>query len=148
MTKFKFSLQKILDLRLFEKEQAELELGKVNAKIAKVNQALDKIAQDRARVSRQVSSTSDFDFSASSQKFFHLLDQRQEDCYQQLAVLNIEADEKRELVRLAMQKVKALEKMKDHKREEWEEDYKAEEKQILDHIATVKNSMTVMELQG
>ncbi len=145
MKRFSFSLQKILNLRIFEKEQAELELGKVNAKIAAVNQNLEKIAQNRLRVSHQMSDTKDFIFASNSQHYFILLDQQKEECLDQLAVLEIQAEEKREVVRLAMQKVKALEKMKEHKYQEWQEEYKAEEKQVLDHIATVKNSMTVIE---
>ena len=44
MKKFSFSLQKILDLRNFELDQAQMELGKVNAQIANVNNQLKTVA--------------------------------------------------------------------------------------------------------
>ena len=45
MKRFQFSMQKILDLRKFEQQQAEAELGKANAEVARIQRELDSIAQ-------------------------------------------------------------------------------------------------------
>ena len=59
MKKFQYSLQKILVLRSFQLKQAEIELGKVNSKIAAENRQLQLIASQRHKVQDYMDANSD-----------------------------------------------------------------------------------------
>ena len=139
MKKFSYSLQKILDLRNFELDRAKAELGKVNALITEQNNMLILIAHSRADVVSQAdSSLHDVSYLSNVQKYFSLLDQQKEVCLQKIAQLEIVADEKRKIVREAMQKVKALEKNRSTRYEEWKLENQHEEENVLDDIVTFK----------
>ena len=59
MKRFHYSLQKILDLRHFQLKQAEMDLGKVNAQIAAVENKLKDIAAQRVRIAQEVDAAKD-----------------------------------------------------------------------------------------
>ncbi len=142
MKKFVFSLQKILDLRNFELDAAEVELGKINSQIAQVNMQLHAIASQRLKVSNATDSSGDFYLASQAQAYFMLLDQKKEQFLNELARLEVIAEEKRDIVRDAMKKVKALEKIREHKKEEWEKDVLHEEEVILDDVVTARSYRT------
>lgn len=145
MKKFVFSMQKILDLRNFELDQAELDLGKVNAEIARVNAALKQIAQDRVDYGRMADDSHDFMIHQQTQSFFVLLDQKKDGLLAELAQLEIVAEEKREVVRQAMQKVKVLEKLKEKKFAQWKMEFEAQEEIANDDAVTAQQYRKSME---
>lgn len=145
MKKFVFSMQKILDLRNFELDQAELDLGKVNAEIARVNAALKQIAQDRVDYGRMADDSHDFMIHQQTQAFFVLLDQKKDGLLAELAQLEIVAEEKREVVRQAMQKVKVLEKLKEKKFAQWKMEFEAQEEIANDDAVTAQQYRKSME---
>lgn len=145
MKKFVFSMQKILDLRNFELDQAELDLGKVNAEIARVNNGLKQIAQDRVDYGRYADESKDFMVHHQTQAFFVLLDQKKDGFLAELAQLEMIAEEKREIVRLAMQKVKVLEKLKEKKLQQWKAEYDAQEEIANDDAVTAQQYRKAME---
>ncbi len=138
-------MQKILDLRNFELDQAELELGKVNAEIARVNAALKQIAQDRADYGRFADEPHDFMTHHQTQAFFVLLDQKKDGLLAELAQLEMIAEEKREIVRQAMQKVKVLEKLKEKKFAQWKAEFEAQEEIANDDAVTAQQYRKAME---
>ncbi len=136
MKHFVFSMQKILDLRNFELDQAELDLGKVNAEIARVNRSLEQIAQERVNFSSYSDSSSEFNVWHQSQDYFIFLDQKKEGLLAELAELQLLAEKKREVVRQCMQKVKVLDKLKKHKYEEWQAAMNKQDEKIVDDVVT------------
>ena len=138
MQKFSFNMQKILDLRNYELDQAELELGKVNAEIARVNAALKQIAQDRVDFGRLADESHDFTMHSQTRAFFILLDQKKDGLLAELAQLEVIAEQKREVVRLAMQKVKVLEKLKEKKYAQWKAEFEAQEELAMDDAVTAQ----------
>lgn len=142
MKKFVFSLQKILDLRNFELDAAEVELGKINSQIAQINMQLEAIASQRLKVRKTTDSSGDFYLASQAQAYFMLLDLKKEQFMNELARLEVIAEDKRDIVREAMKKVKALEKIKEHKKEEWEKEVLYEEEVILDDVVTARSHKT------
>ncbi len=138
MQKFSFNMQKILDLRNYELDQAELDLGKVNAEIARVNAALDQIARDRVDFGRLADESHDFTMHSQTRAFFILLDQKKDGLLAELAQLEVIAEQKREVVRLAMQKVKVLEKLKEKKYAQWKAEFEAQEELAMDDAVTAQ----------
>lgn len=144
MKKFSFSMQKILDLRIFEQSQAEMELGKANAEVARIQGELESIARRKVSTIKNFDTNTDIFVQSEIQAFFFMLEQKKEKFLEELAVAQIAADEKRELVRLAMQKVKVLEKLKENKFRQWKKDsLKAEELAADDIVTARRNSSSI-----
>lgn len=137
MKKFVFSMQKILDLRNFEQDQAELELGKANAEIARIQNELDAIAASRVSITRSTDAVADdFNLYAQTQTYFQFLDNRQEELFEQMAQAQLVAEQKREVVREAMKKVKVLEKLRETKLSQWKKERLAQEEKATDDVVT------------
>lgn len=136
MKRFIFSLQKILNLRLFEQNQAEMELGKANAEISRIQNQLKAIAEKRVLVSAKTANTHDVGIYNQTSQYFIFLNQRKESLLEDLAQAELIAEEKREIVREAMKKVKALEKLREKKLMEWKQQLQLEEDLELDDIIT------------
>ncbi|WP_296031276.1 flagellar export protein FliJ [uncultured Treponema sp.] len=141
MKKFAFSMQKILDLRIFEQRQAEMELGKANAEVARIQGELESIARRKVSTIKKFDTNTDFLVQAEIQSFFFMLEQKKEKFLEELATAQIAADEKREVVRQAMQKVKVLEKLKENKFRQWKKDSLKAEELAADDIVTARKNL-------
>lgn len=141
MKKFAFSMQKILDLRIFEQRQAEMELGKANAEVARIQGELESIAKRKVSTIKNFDTNTDFLVQAEIQSFFFMLEQKKEKFLEELATAQIAADEKREVVRKAMQKVKVLEKLKENKFRQWKKDSLKAEELAADDIVTARKNL-------
>lgn len=141
MKKFSFSMQKILDLRIFEQRQAEMELGKANAEVARIQGELESIAKRKVSTIKNFDTNTDFLIQAEIQSFFFMLEQKKEKFLEKLATAQIAADEKREVVRQAMQKVKVLEKLKENKFRQWKKDSLKAEELAADDIVTARKNL-------
>jgi len=138
MKRFTFNLQKVLDLRNFEMEQAELELGKANAEVNRIQKQLDAVASQRVNVSKQIEGTKDFTLYSNANQYFRFLDKKKEQFLEEIAQANLVADEKREVLKEKMQKVKVLEKLKEKKITEWKKESLKEEELSMDDVVTAK----------
>ena len=138
MKRFTFNLQKVLDLRNFEMEQAELELGKANAEVNRIQKQLDAVASQRVNVSKQIKGTKDFTLYSNANQYFRFLDKKKEQFLEEIAQANLVADEKREVLKEKMQKVKVLEKLKEKKITEWKKESLKEEELSMDDVVTAK----------
>lgn len=128
-------MEKILELRIFEQKEAESELGKINSQISSLENQLKEIASSHSRLVEEGRGNLDFSFISQSQKFFTFLEQKKENIFKEIAELELIAEEKREIVKEAMQKVKVLEKLKEKKFNQWkEESLKEEEAESEDTV--------------
>ena len=134
-------MQKILDLRIFEKRQAEMELGKANAEVARIQGELESIAKRKVSTIKNFDTNTDFLIQAEIQSFFFMLVQNKEKFLEELATAQIAADEKREVVRQAMQKVKVLENLKENKFRQWKKDSLKAEELAADDIVTARKNL-------
>lgn len=139
MKQFHYSLQKILDLRHFQLKQAEMDLGKVNAQIAAVEGKLKDIAAQRVRIAHEVDSAHDDMFLyQSAHAYFLFLDQKKESLLETLAQLQLVAEQKKAVVRAAMQREKVLARLKDNKLAAWKDEVLREEELVVDDVVTAK----------
>ncbi len=134
MKKFTFELQKVLEFRDFEKQQAEGELAKALAVETEINENLKKIAQNYAAVkARQEGSLSVQDFMAQS-KYNKLLEYQKEELLKQLAQAKLVTEQKREILRECMKKTTALEKLREKQLADWKQAADYEEAELLDEV--------------
>jgi len=138
MKKFEFNMQKILDLREFEEKQAQLELGKAVARETEIQKTLEMIAQQRLNTMTSSEDIDDINQLYKMNTYLLLLEQRKEHLLQELTQAKLVTEEKREEMKQAMMKVKALEKLKEARFEEWSLENKKKEAVELDDINNSK----------
>ena len=138
MKKFSFSMEKILELRRFEQKEAELDLGRANAEVSRIQNTLNEIAEKHARVRSECDSNTDFFVRSNAQNFFLLLDSQKEKALEEMAQAQLVAEEKRKVVQECMQKVKVLEKLREKKFNQWKKEMYSEEEQSVDDIVTAR----------
>lgn len=138
MNAFKFSLQKILDLREFQKKQAQVELGKVVAEETRIQNRINEIAVSRANSVKLADSMRDIRSLYDTNMYLLFLEQQKEKKISELAEVKIVADEKRAVMRTAIQNCKVLENLKERRKEIWQKEFDLEEENAIDEIVTEK----------
>jgi flagellar FliJ protein len=138
MRKFVFNMQKILDLREFEKKQAEAELGKAVAEETKIKDTLELIARQRVQQVSEAGKISGVNELYGLSNYFALLDQRKEQLLKDLVQAQMVKEQKREVFKQAMLKVKALEKLKESRLSEWKTEQMRKEAAEIDDINNSK----------
>ena len=139
MKKFTFELEKVLEYRNFEKQQAEGELAKALAVETEINDKLKKIAQNYAAVKAQMKGNLNFQDVMAQSQYNNLLDYQKEELLKQLAQAKLVSEQKREVLRECMKKTTALEKLKEKQLADWKQAADYEEAELLDEV---KNQLT------
>ena len=139
MKKFTFELEKVLEFRNFEKQQAEGELAKALAVETEINENLKTIAQNYAAVKTQMKGSQDFQDVMAQSQYNNLLEYQKEELLKQLTQAKIVSEQKREVLRECMKKTTALEKLKEKQLADWKQAADYEEAELLDEV---KNKLT------
>ena len=141
MKKFNFELEKILEYRNFEKQQAEAELAKAIAVENQINENLKTIAAQYLASKKEMEENLNIDDILSLSRYNKLLDYQKEELLNQLAQAKLVTSEKREILAEIMKKTTALEKLKEKEEKTYREEMKAEEKKFLDDLANKKRNI-------
>jgi len=136
--KFKFELEKILEYRDFEKQQAEGELAKALAVETEIQNNLKKIAEQYAALDKYMSGSLDFSDMVSMSQNKNLLNYQKEELLKQLVQAKLVSDQKREVLKECMKKTTALEKMKEIQLAQYKEEVKHAENKRLQALAVSK----------
>ena len=138
MKKFTFELEKVLEYRNFEKQQAEGELAKALAVETEINDNLKKIAQNYAAVKASMKGSQDFQDVMAQSQYNNLLEYQKEELLKQLTQAKIVTEQKRDVLRECMKKTTALEKLREKQLADWKAAADYEEAELLDEV---KNKM-------
>lgn len=134
MKKFKFELEKVLEYRNFEKQQAEGELAKALAVETQINDNLKTIAQNYAAVKASMKGNLNFQDVMAQSQYNNLLEYQKEELLKQLAQAKLVTEQKREVLRECMKKTNALEKLKEKQLADWKQAADYEEAELLDEV--------------
>ncbi len=134
MKKFVFELEKVLEYRNFEKQQAEGELAKALAVETQINENLKAIAQNYAAVKAQMKGSLNFQDVMAQSQYNNLLEYQKEELLKQLAQAKLVSEQKREVLRECMKKTTALEKLREKQLEDWKAAADYEEAELLDEV--------------
>ena len=134
MKKFTFELQKVLEFRDFEKQQAEGELAKALAVETELNDNLKKIAQNYASVKESMKGNLNFQDVMAQSQYNNLLEYQKEELLKQLAQAKLVTEQKREVLRECMKKTTALEKLREKQLADWKAAADYEEAELLDEV--------------
>lgn len=127
-------MQKILNLREFEEEQARIELGKAVGEETRIKDTLELVAKQRIAAARSADQMDNIGSLYAVNNYISLLDQRKDMLLEELSKAQLVTEEKREIMKAAMTKVKALEKLRDSRKKEWVLENKRKEDKELDDI--------------
>ena len=136
MKKFSFELEKILEFRNFEKQEAEAELAKALSKENEIKQNLEMIANQMIVSNQSVDKSSSFDDVIAQSRYNNLLNYQKEESLKELAQANLVTEEKRSVLAECMKKTIALEKLKEKRKEEWKTAYDYEEAEEIDEASS------------
>lgn len=136
MRRFAFSLEKVLELREFERKQAETELGKAVATEAELQHALELVAGQRVRTVHAADAMHDLTSLYNAQRYFMLLDQRKEMLLEELSQAHLVTEEKRDVMREALKRQKVLEQLREKRHAAWRKDAQRAEEAAVDDITT------------
>ena len=136
MKKFSFELEKILEFRNFEKQEAEAELAKALSKENEIKQNLEMIANQMIVSNQSVDKSSSFDDVIAQSRYNNLLNYQKEESLKELAQANLVTEEKRSVLAECMKKTIALEKLKEKRKEEWNTAYDYEEAEEIDEASS------------
>ncbi len=139
MSKFKFELQNVLEIRNFEQQQAESELAKCIAVETEINKNLEVIAMQYAALKQQMKGSLDFSDMMSQSQYSKLLDYQKEQLLIQLAQAKIETEAKRKILTECMKKTSALEKMKELQYEDFKLEMKRKENRRIEELSSIKS---------
>ena len=139
MSKFKFELQNVLEIRNFEQQQAESELAKCIAVETEINKNLEVIAMQYAALKQQMKGSLDFSDMMSQSQYSKLLDYQKEQLLTQLAQAKIETEHKRKILTECMKKTSALEKMKELQYEDFKLETKRKENRRIEELSSIKS---------
>ena len=134
MKKFSFELEKVLEYRNFEKQQAEGELAKALAVETQINDNLKAVAQNYAAVKAQMKGSLNFQYVMAQSQYNNLLEYQKEELLKQLAEAKLVSEQKREVLRECMKKTSALEKLREKQLEDWKAAADYEEAELLDEV--------------
>ena len=140
MKKFTFELQKVLEYRNFEKQQAEGELAKALAIETEINDNLKKVAENYAAVKTQMKGSLNFQDVMAQSQYNNLLEHQKEELLKQLAQAKLVTEQKREVLRECMKKTTALEKLKEKQLADWKQAADYEEAELLDEVKNTINT--------
>ncbi len=138
MHKFEFSMQKILDLREFEKKQAEIDLGKAVAEETRIKKQLEDIAQKKADGINTADSYRDLRALYNINNYFVFLEQKTKELTQELCEVQIVTEQKREVMREAIKNCKVLENLKESRYKEWKKKSMKIEENEIDDLVTAR----------
>ncbi len=138
MKKFVFELEQLLNLRKYEQDQAQIELGKAVQAEQQIQDGLDQLARQYVATKKMTKGQSDFGAIARTQQFYQFIKQQQEKLMSDMAKAKIVTEEKRGLFNAAMQKHESLKKLKERQFAAFKEEQKKAEAKALDDIVTAK----------
>lgn len=136
MKRFSFELEEILNIRKFEQSQAEVELGKALAEEQKIQNELDSLARHQAEIQSKMKGSTNFNDIANAADFYSFVRNKKENLLSELAKAKILSEQKRDVLKKAIQKTDSLEKLKEDQFEEFKENEKRREQSEMDNIVT------------
>jgi flagellar FliJ protein len=134
--RFVFKLEKILQLRKYEEQEAKIELGRALGALGAIETQIRSLAEERSRTAAAQFSPSNSAGMIRQYMFYLLrLDNRREELFKEAALAEQKVEEAREIFKTAFQNRQILDKLKEKKEEEYKDAREAEENKMIDDIA-------------
>jgi flagellar FliJ protein len=136
MKRFKFDLEKVLELRAYREENAKIALGRAVGALERVEEQLKTLAGDRVRAAggRFAAGNGAEDIRVFD-NYIRRLDSAKERLLAEAAQAELKVTEAREAFMKASGERKALDKLKERRLREYRVSLRAEEAKVLDAVS-------------
>ncbi|MDR0322878.1 MAG: flagellar export protein FliJ [Treponema sp.] len=139
MRRFKFSLEKVLQLRKFREEECKLALGQAISILNKIENDIKEIAQKRHNAAQsRFSNIADF---VSWDNYILRLEQETEKLAEQAAKAEMTVEEKRALYLEAQKDFKVMENLKDKRQKEYRREMLNAQMNEIDDLTAARHSI-------
>jgi flagellar FliJ protein len=136
MRAFHFSLEKVLELRAFREQEAEIELGRAIGALSQIEARIRTVAEDRHRAAAErFSPANDTLKMLKYDQYILRLDQQRDKLLEEAAKAELLVEEKRAIYLEAARERKVLDKLKEKRAKEYRKKMFAEETKTLDDIS-------------
>ncbi|GHT88094.1 hypothetical protein FACS1894137_16180 [Spirochaetia bacterium] len=137
MKRFKFGLQKILELREHAEKEAEIELGKAVGALTLIERRIALVAEERREAAaKRFAAENGFAEMQNYERYIIRLDRTRDTLLMDAAKAELVVAEKRDEYLEAARDRKALDKIKERRRGEYRTFALAEENKELDDVAS------------
>ena len=134
MKKFEFSLDKVLSVRKYKNDEAEIELGKAVSRLEVLEGELNNIAVLYSEIPLKYSGLSDINDLSQLENYTFFLNTKKEDLLKQITAAKLVVEEKRKLYIEAHKELKVLENLKEKAMNEYKKNVTREQDNVLDDI--------------
>ena len=149
---FTFRLQRLLDIRVMREKQARQELLARQAQLATEEQRLEVLVAEAAalqdRMTPRAGELVDFDEIRMCTWALRAKEKEQESQRQRISDAHARVNEQQDVLRQRGIEVKALEKLKDKQREEFQQELLAEQAVFLDDLASQQYIRQTAEIEA
>ena len=136
MKQFSFSLEKVLELRKYNEDEAKLELGRAIGVLADLENRILLLGQERARAASSQFKPGNSAAQIQQYMFYLIrLDNTKEQLLKEAAMAELKVEEAREAFIEASRERKVLDKLKEKRQKEYRKEMLAEETKALDDIS-------------
>jgi flagellar FliJ protein len=136
MKRFRFGLQKVLELREYTEEEAKIELGRAVSTLNLIEQRIAALAGERTQAAMErFSPGREFTEIQSYERYINRLDQTRDKLLMDAARAELEVEEKRDIYLEASRDRKVLDKIKERREGEYRKFVQGEENKELDEVA-------------
>jgi flagellar FliJ protein len=141
MRAFRFSLEKVLELRAYREQEAEIELGRAIGDLSRIENRIKAVAENRHRAAAErFSPGNDAMQILSYENYISRLDQERDKLLEDAAQAELVVEEKRNRYLEASRERKVLDKLREKREKEYRKKMFAEETKELDDISGGKEA--------
>lgn len=139
MKSFQFRLEKILQLRTFDEENAKIELGRCIGEVNKIKNILEHIAEEKilTRKSMGLKNFQLHDFLIA-ETYLKNLEAKKEEMLEALTLAELKVEKAQSFFLEAAKKRKILSKLKEKQELAWKKEVQTQNDAILDDIVNAK----------
>ena len=134
MKKFEFPLDKVLSVRKYKNDEAEIELGKAVSRLEVLEGELNNIAVLYSEIPLKYSGLSDINDLSQLENYTLFLNTKKEDLLKQITAAKLVVEEKRKLYIEAHKELKVLENLKEKAMNEYKKNVTRDQDNVLDDI--------------
>lgn len=134
MKKFEFPLDKVLSVRKYKNDEAEIELGKAVSRLEVLEGELNNIAVLYSEIPLKYLGLSDINDLSQLENYTLFLNTKKEDLLKQITAAKLVVEEKRKLYIEAHKELKVLENLKEKAMNEYKKNVTREQDNVLDDI--------------
>lgn len=134
MKKFEFPLEKVLSVRKYKNDEAEIELGKAVSQLELLEGELNNLAVLYSEIPQKYSNLSDIRDLSQLENYTFFLNSKKESLLEQIAGAKLIVEEKRRLYVEAHKELKVMENLKERALTEYKKNVIKEQDNVLDDI--------------